>query len=89
MGMNLDEFVTELANRLEFDHDDTGRASWKCGSEEDRLFYARQLADETGFNLDAHLAVKNRCCDCEIVFNDSVDPVESEDEWSYSKWEGA
>ena len=67
------DFVSELWRRIDVSppeaESDPGKARWKCGEGEDRLFHARHLAAEWKIDLADVTAGTHCCCDCEVVFN--------------------
>lgn len=81
-------WLSRLTELLEF-HDGESNVEWKCGSEGDQYFYARQAASE--LRLDYNAVVKrarvtgsHACCDCEFLFN--CDDREVEDDWGDESW---
>jgi hypothetical protein len=64
------EFVDKLYDITDWreNPEKPGTYMWKCGKDGDRLYYAKQVAREMGFDT-VQLAGTAAHCDCEIIFN--------------------
>lgn len=76
---SVQRFAAELWAVIDRTPEGTEEYQWVCGKGEDRLFYARQLAFQKGWDLEDLLGNAHACCDCEIVFNLAEESSGTED----------
>lgn len=63
------EFLDKLYDAMDWQEGETvAQTTWTCGTADDRLGLAKEVATAMGFD-GVDFGDRHVCCDCEIIFN--------------------